>query len=167
MENTYTYTARNAEDIREVVTFTLYDHHMSVDLGAQMENIETALESEANGEERMALHQPLVKPVAAALIERGLRPFNVSDVDADVEDERLRVRAWIRAGGLRLAPIRFRMGRVDNPKATQAFVEELEQRKASVARSSRVPPWLDYWASWLLLSSLVSLIPLIWLRKRE
>ena len=40
MESTYTYTARNAEDIREVVTFTLYDHHMSVGLGAPIENIE-------------------------------------------------------------------------------------------------------------------------------
>jgi hypothetical protein len=58
------------------------------------------------------------------------------------------------------------MGRVDNPEATQAFVEELEQRKASVAHSSRVPTWLDYWASWLLLGSLVILLPLIWLLKR-
>jgi hypothetical protein len=166
MENTYTYTARNAEDIREVLTFTLYDHHMSVYLGAPMENIETVLESETNGEERIALRQPWVKPVAAVLTEWGLRPFNVSDVDADVEDEQLKVRAWIRAGGLRLAPIRFHTDRVDNVEATQAFVKELEQRKASAVRPGRVPTWLDYWTSWLLMVLLIILLPLIWLRKR-
>jgi hypothetical protein len=167
MENTYTYTARNAEDTHEVVTFTLHNHHMSVDLGAPMENIETALESGAGGKEQIALHQPWAKPVTVALIEGGLRPFDISDVDADVENERLKVCAWIRAGGLRLAPIRFRLDQVDNPEATQAFVEELEQRKASAARSSRVPKWLDYWASWLFLGSLVILLPLIWLRRGD
>jgi hypothetical protein len=167
MENTYTFTARNAEDIDEVVTFTLYDHHMSVDLGAPIENIAAAVESETDGRQGMALRQPWAKPMAAAVIERGLRPFNVSDVDAEVEEERFSVLAWIRAGGLRLAPIRFRMRRVDNPEATRAFVDELEQRKASAARSSRVPKWLDYWASWLFIVSLVIMLPLVFLRKRD
>ncbi len=167
MEDTYTFTARNAEDTDQVVTLTLHDHRMSVDLGAPIENIETAVESDTDGKEGMALRQPWAKPVAAAVIERGLRPFNVSDVDADVEDERFMVMAWIRTGGLRLAPIRFRMRRVDNPEATHAFVEELEQRKASAPRPSRVPKWLDYWASWLLIASLVIMLPLVWLRRGD
>jgi hypothetical protein len=34
LENTYTYTARSADHPERVVTFTLYDHSMSVELGA-------------------------------------------------------------------------------------------------------------------------------------
>jgi len=44
MENTYTYTARNIENPEQVVTFTLQDQHMSVDLGAPLEQMETILQ---------------------------------------------------------------------------------------------------------------------------
>ena len=51
MENTYTYTARSIEYPEQVVTFTLQDHHMSVGVGAPLEQIETVLQQADAGEE--------------------------------------------------------------------------------------------------------------------
>jgi hypothetical protein len=169
MEDTYTYTARSALNPERVVTFTLYDHHMSVEVGAPLEQMERIIESRAEEEETAEAEpaQPWIKPVAAALVERGLRPFDVTDVDAEAENGGLEVRAWVRSGGLRVAPITFAMDAVDNPDATRAFVKELDHRKQSATAVSPMPGFLDYWAGWLLISSLLFLSAWMWRRKRE
>lgn len=144
MEDTYTYIARSAEDPAQAVTFTLHDHSMSVGLGAPLEHVERALQPE--DEARL---QPWLKPVAVSLLERGTRPFRVADVDARAEGNWLSVTGWVRAGGLRLLPIILIRGRVDNPEAALAFVEELNSRKASVEGAFKLLGLLDYWATWL------------------
>jgi hypothetical protein len=135
LENTYTYTARSADHPERVVTFTLYDHGMSVEVGAPLEHIARALQPET-GEikaeveaEHEALSHAWLKPMAVSLRQQGTRPFNVADIDAKAEDEGLRVTAWVRTGGLRFAPITFFWERVDNPKGAGTFVEELRKRK--------------------------------------
>ena len=44
------------------------------------------------------------------------------------------VTAWPRIGELRLAPVNFNMGPVDNQDAAKAFVDELEQRQQQLLK---------------------------------
>jgi hypothetical protein len=173
MEKTYTYTARSAENPEQVVTFTFYDRHLLVDVGVPIEHMERALQARQakegveDEEEKAAYHvQPWLKPMAISAIERTTHPFNVSDVYADVDEERLSVTAWVRAGGLRLAPVTFNMAHVDNLDAARAFVKQLEARRADSGYPGRFPGLLDYWATWAVgaLSTVVLLGA--WLRKR-
>jgi hypothetical protein len=154
LQDTYTYTARSANDPTRVVTFTFSSHHLLVDAGAPLELVERSLQAPAIGgdeaepaEEQSA---PWLKPLAVSAVERTTRPFHVSDVYAYSDDEDLLVSAWVRAGGLRVAPVAFHMSQVDNVDAAQAFVKELERRKAATTRPGRFAGLLDYWASWLI-----------------
>jgi hypothetical protein len=152
MEHTYTYTARNARKPEKLVTFTLHDHSMSVDAAMPLEQIERLLpaqdESQENGRE--VRPKLWLKPLAVSLVERGTGPFRLSDVDAETDEDRLRIKAWFRVGGLGLAPITLINGRVDSPDAAHAFVDELNRRKASIWGPLRFWGVLDYWVSWLL-----------------
>lgn len=166
MAKTYTYTARSAENPERVVTFTLRDSRMSVGVGAPLEQVERAIQlsrGEEAGEERGAEEAEegaeleveeeerpklWLRPVAVSLIERGTRPVHVDDVVANVSDDWLQVKAWIRTGGLRLIPITLIDGRVDNPVAAQDFVEEIGERKT--VTGFNVFGLLDYWATWIV-----------------
>jgi hypothetical protein len=171
MENTYTYTARSIENPEQVVTFTLQDHHMSVGLGAPLEQIETVLQRIGTGEEaeeeagQGAQAKLWLKPLAISLLERNVGPFRVADVNATAEDDWLRVSAWYRAGGLALAPVALVDGHVDNPQAAQAFVQELEERKADVTGAFGLLNVLDYWLTWLLGVALIFGLLQVWRRK--
>mgnify|MGYP001826710833 CR=1 FL=1 len=167
MENTYTYTARSIENPQQVVTFTLQDHHMSVGLGAPLEQIEVVLQEEDAGEDPRQGSQARLwlKPLAVSLLERGVGPFRVADVNAAAEEDWLRVSAWYRAGGLALAPIILVNGRVDNPPAAQAFVEELEERKSQVTGAFGLLNPLDYWFTWILAGALMLGLFQAWRRK--
>jgi hypothetical protein len=174
MENTYTYTARSIDHPERVVTFTLQDHHLSVGVGAPLEQIETLLQqADAGGEEagqeagEGALAKPWLRPLAVSLLERGVGPFRVTDVSAAAEDDWLRVSAWYRAGGLALAPINLVNGRVDNPRAAQAFVEELEERKSEVTGAFGLLNVLDYWFTWILGAALMFGLFQVWRRKSQ
>jgi hypothetical protein len=162
MADTYTYTARSAENPERVVTFTLRNSRLSVGVGAPLEQVERAIEI-GRGEERP--EEPFeegvpaeieegrrpklwLRPIAVSLVEQGTRPMHVDDVVASVMGESLHVRAWVRAGGLRLVPITLIDGRVDNPVAARDFVDEVQARKAVTG----FKPFglLDYWATWIL-----------------
>jgi hypothetical protein len=161
MAETYTYTARSADNPERVITFTLRDSRMSVGVGAPLEQIEQAvrLGRSEEGEEKVEegaevevteAERPRLwlRPLAVSLIERGTRPVRVEDVVAELADDWLEVKAWIRTGGLRLVPITLIDGRIDNPVAAQDFVDEVEQRKT--AGGLNVLGLLDYWATWIL-----------------
>lgn len=172
MENTYTYTARSIENPGQVVTFTLQNGRMSVGLGAPLEQIETILQPAEAGEQaeegagRGAMTNLWLRPLAVSLLERGVGPFQVADVNADADEDWLRVRAWYRAGGLALAPITLVNGRVDNPQAAQAFVEELEERTSEAAGAvGLLLKVLDYWFTWLLVVAMM--FGLLRLRRRN
>ncbi|RME42713.1 MAG: hypothetical protein D6791_17080, partial [Chloroflexi bacterium] len=154
MQDTYTYTARSAENPDEVATFTLHDHSLSVELGgALLAQVERALQpEEAQGEARLP---PWFRPALTWVVQRLLRPFNIADVTANAKDDGFWIMAWVRAGGLRLAPVTVGWRKVDNPDAAQAFVRELNKRKVSAAHPGRLPGPLDYWATWALVGFLV------------
>ncbi len=172
MENTYTYTARSVENPEYSVTFTLFDHRMSVGTGAPMEQMAQALErvgageaeeegaGAAEGEEIEAVEAEKqsklwLKPMAISLVEQGTKPFHVDDVDADVEGDWLRVRGWVRAGGLRLAPVTLMKGRVDNPDAALAFVDEVNERKTEAFGPLAL---FDYWGAWFAAGFVIVLL---------
>ena len=167
MENTYTYTARSIENPEQVVTFTLQDHHMSVGVGAPLDQIETVLQQVDAGEEsgRESSANLWLRPLAVSLLERGVGPFRVADVNASAAEDWLRVNAWYRAGGLALAPVTLVNGRVDNPQAAQAFVEELEERKSEGNRVLGLLNVLDYWFTWILAGALMFGLFQVWRRK--
>ena len=164
MEDTYTYTARSVDNPQEVVTFTLHGRSVIVDIGVPLEHVERTV---TEGEE--SAPQAWLKPAVVSAMERGTRPFNVADVSARVDDDELWFAAWIRTGGLRLAPIAFNMGTVDNPDAAKAFAKEVRRRKEIVERPGRFPGLLDYWASWIFGSVLMVGIVAIWMwtKKKE
>jgi len=172
LESTYTYTARSAAHPEKVVTFTLYDHSMSVGLGAPLEHIERAVVSESDeteieteaGNEHEALSHAWLKPTAVSLLQRGTSPFNVADVDAKIDNDGLRVTAWTRTRGLRLAPVVFSWDEVDNPEGAEAFAREIKRRKRSAKYPGRFPGLLDYWASWFSMGLLL-LALLFWPRR--
>ena len=165
MKNTYTYTARSARNPEQLVTFTLYDDSLMMDVGALMEHAERALEAQQVEGEKYPV-QPLLKPLAISVIERGMKPFSVADVYAHAENGGLLVTAWVRTSGLRLAPVIFTLRQVDNPDAAKAFVKELEKRKASVDRAGSLPGILDYWMTWFVGGFSVIGVLMAWLYKK-
>jgi hypothetical protein len=179
MAQTYTYTARSAENPERVVTFTLRDRRMSVGVGAPLEQVEQAIRlgrgeeeveesaeeaAEAEMEVREAEQPKLwLRPLAISLIERGTRPVHVDDVAANLADDWLQVKAWVRAGGLRLVPVALIDGRVDNPVAAQDFVEEVRERKT--VTGFNIFGLLDYWATWIVAGVVALVMFQQWRRK--
>jgi hypothetical protein len=169
MENTYTYSARSIENPNQVVTFTLQDHRMSVGSAAPLEKIENVLQQAGAGEdaEQRSPARLWLRPLAVSLLERGMGPFRVGDVNAAAGNDWLRVNAWYRVGGLVLAPVTLVDGRVDNPPAAQAFVEELDRRKSEIARPFGALDLLDYWLTWILAGGLMLGLFQAWRRRSD
>jgi len=164
--NTYTYTARSASYPDNVVTFTLENSHMRVNLTDVMEQAGRIAEAQEKPQEIRRQLSTQVKPIMTKVVENISGPVHIADVNANLDDEQLKVILWQRVSGLRVAPVLFNMGQVDNPDAARSFVDELKQRKQEAAFAGRFPGLLDYWAGWLGL--LVGTLAFLgWLRKRE
>lgn len=167
---TFTYTARSAVHPERVITFTLHDHSLSLDLGAPLEQIERAIQAQ-EGEEGQDEESRWLRPIALSMLQRGASPFALDDVEAEVDGGGLSVTAWIRAGGLRLAPLIMTWNQVDNPAGAEAFVRELDRRKQKAPEQSSLGGPFDYWFSWLL-GGLIGIVFLAvglrsWLKKKE
>lgn len=150
MAETYTYTARNAYDPEKVVTFTLYDGHLRVNLTGLLEDLGKITSADDKADEAKHQLQTQAKPTTLKVIEKLSGPIHVRDAYASLdEDEHLRLFAWKRVGGLRLAPLVVNAGKVDNPEAAEAFVEELEERSTFTEPIGRFFGPLDYWIGWI------------------
>jgi hypothetical protein len=168
MEDTYTYTARSIEYPEQAVTFTLHDHHMSVEMAAPVEQVERILPRD-EGEEGEPEEEAKIwlKPLAVSIIERGTGPFRVEDVYPQTDEDWLRVKAWYRAGGLGLMPVTLLDGRVDNPDAAHAFVEEVDRRKDEAQGAAGFLSILDYWITWFAAGFLFFGLLSMWRRKAD
>lgn len=154
---TYTYTARNINDPDKVVTFTLYDGHMRVNLTGLLDQANTVASSKEKPDELKHQVRLQAKPALLKLKEGISGPVHISDVNANFEDEQFQVKLWPRVGGLRLAPVQVDMGQIDNEDAAEAFVDELEQRKESASDARKFFGPLDYWIGWAGLLLLIGL----------
>lgn len=149
MEETYTFIARSVSDPLKVATFTLHNSSVSVGIGVPAEQIRTTVEARAEDAEDGDPPKMWMKPVALSVIGQASEPFRLYDVDAELEQDSLHVTAWMRAGGLRLAPVNMTWEQVDNPTAAQGFVHEIQKRKKAAQASGQLPGLLDYWWTWI------------------
>jgi hypothetical protein len=156
MDETYTYTARSLEHPEQTLTFTLRNGHMSVDLSTPMEQVERMLQARRDEDGEPAVRDEAdegglwFKPLAVSLLERGVGPFEVTDVSAIARQNQLRIRAWYRAGGLGLVPITLINSRIDNPEAAHAFVHEIARRKEEASAVGGPLALLNYWLTWFV-----------------
>lgn len=164
-EKTFTYTARSAADPEKMAMFTLHNGSVSVDLGNTLvEQIDDAYQAtdEEDAEKSLATW---LKPAATGAIQKLIKPVPLADFDAEMSGDALQATAWIRAGGLRLAPVMMTWQDVDNPDGAQAFVSELHDRKASTEDESTYPAPLDYWVSWILIGVMTIALPILFLKQ--
>lgn len=148
MADTYTFTARSAENPDKVITFTLYGEYLRINLTDVVDRLGRIATAEERGAEIREQIKSHAQPTTAKFIENVTGPVHLRDVNARFDGERFSLSAWKRALGLRLAPIYFSMGTIDNPDAAQSFVNELERRKESSEHIGKFFGPLDYWMGW-------------------
>lgn len=165
-ENTFTYTARSVDDPNKMAMFTLHNGSVSVDLGnALIEQAGQAYDatSDEASEKKLAAW---IKPAATGALQKLVKPVPLTDFDAEMSGDTLQATAWIRAGGLRLAPVMMTWQAVDNPEGAQAFVSELQSRKESIQQDEPTRPNpLDYWASWFVIGLMTIALPVLFIRQ--
>ena len=166
IENTYTYTARSVDDPASVVRFTLLNGHMRVNLTDVMEQAALVAGAQEKPEELKHQLSAQTKPIFTKAVENFFGPVHIHDVDAELKNDRLKVILWQRISGLRLAPVLFNLGRIDNEDAAEAFVNEVNQRKTKTSHGSKFPGPLDYWAGWAGLLVLTGCV-MRWMTKRK
>jgi len=163
--NTFTYTARNAEEHGRVLTFTLQGEYLRINLTGLADSVSEALTGKAEEEEGDA-GQKLKEqagPTTLKVLEEISGPLHVGDVSGSLKSGQFKLTAWKRVGGLRAAPIVLNMGQVDNPEAAGAFLEELKARKGAASRISSFFGPLDYWFGWLG----ILLVIVFFIRRKE
>lgn len=163
-ENTFTFTARSGANPERTATFTLNNGSVSVELGnALVEQISTAYDSFSD-EESEQLFTSWIKPAATGTLQTLIEPIPLADFDAEMREGTLQTTAWIRAGGLRLAPVMMTWEDVDNPQGAKAFVNELLDRKEVVDGDDYGPDPFDYWISWFVMGLFVLAMPIVLIR---
>lgn len=150
--DTYTFTARDGQHPNKAVTLTLSDEHAYVNLTGVLDTIGGIAQAEDRSAEMGAQVAAQAAPAVMKLAESISGPVPVSDLNADLYDDTFKVTAWQRAAGLRLAPLKVNITHVDNPEAAEAFIQELEQRKASAEKPGIFSGPLDYWLGWAALA---------------
>jgi len=162
-ENTFTYTARSANNPNQMATFTLQDDTVTVQLGnAMLEQVERVFDS-IQGEEPNRFTN-WIEPAATGALQRVMQPIPLADFDVNMSGDALHIVAWIRVAGLRLAPIVVTWKQVDNPAGAQAFVTETQRRKETLTEAGQMPDLTDYWATWILVGLLSVILPMLWWR---
>jgi hypothetical protein len=165
-DQTMTFTARDAYDPDKIATFTLQNGSVSIDFGEKMrQQVAEAVDKISN--EQAGVLASAAKPVASASLQTLLQPFPLEDFAASFDGDSLKTRAWVRAGGLRLAPVVLNWQQVDNPAAAAAFVDALEQRQVETSGLSRLISPLDYWLIWVLVGVTAVIVPIILRQQRD
>ena len=166
MPFTYTYTARNKDNPNRVVTFTIFDDYLKVNLTGLIDQVSEVVE----GEDRQAAVKEFLTTQSGTAIHKVLErlsgPVHINDVSPYFEDGALKLISWRRIAGLRFAPIVLMMGNVDNPEAAGQFIETLMERQSQSDTPGIFTGPLDYWATWIAM--VIGVIALIkWPRKKN
>jgi hypothetical protein len=146
---TYTYTARSASNPDKVITMTLIDHKLRVDIPELLDTIGDIAQSDEKLDTAGKHLKSQAQPTTMKVAESISGPIQLSDVNAKFKNQRLMITAWKRLGGLRLAPLRLSVPEVDNPDAAAAFVDELDERKMTALHKQKFTGPLDYWIGWV------------------
>jgi hypothetical protein len=164
MPFTYTYTARNEKNSDRVLTFTIFDNYLKVNLTGLVDQVSELAEEE----DRKATLKAIVKTQSGTALYKALErlsgPVHINDVTPFFEEGQFKLTFWKRLAGLRFAPITIAMGEVDNPEAAASFIDTLLDRKKAADEPGFFSGPLDYWVTWLgMLAGLIILIK--WPRK--
>lgn len=164
MPFTYTYTARNKQKPNKVVTFTIFDNYLKVNLTGLIDQISGIAEGEDREEAVKSFLSTQSGSAIYKVIERLSGPVHINDVNPYLENDAFKLTFWKRIAGLRVAPITLSIGDVDNPEAAAQFIDTLLERQDQAEGPGVFAGPLDYWATWIGL--LVGLIVLIkWPKK--
>jgi hypothetical protein len=164
-ENTFTFTARSGVNPEKAATFTLNNGSVSVELGnALVEQIGEVYDSFSDeaSEQRFS---SWIKPAATGTLQTLIEPIPLADFDAEMHGDALQTTAWIRTGGLRLAPVMVTWQDVDNPQGARAFIDEVQDRKVAVNDIDDGPDPFDYWISWFVMGLFVLALPIVLIRQ--
>lgn len=166
MPFTYTYTARNEDNPNRVMTFTIFDNYLKVNLTGLVDQVSEVLEEKD--------HQAAVKDIISTqsgtaiykAVERLSGPVHINDVTPFYEDGQFKLTFWKRVAGLRFAPIILSMGNVDNPDAAGQFIDTLIHRQDQADTPGVFAGPLDYWVTWIAV--VIGVIALVkWPRKKK
>jgi hypothetical protein len=166
MPFTYTYTARNIDKPNRVMTFTIFEDYLKVNLTGLIDQVSDVIADEDN---QAAVKEFLTTQSGTAIykaVERLSGPVHINDVSSYYEDGQFKLTFWKRVAGLRFAPIVLSMGNVDNPEAAGQFIDTLMDRQNQADTPGLFAGPLDYWATWIVM--LIGVIALIkWPRKQK
>ncbi len=163
-DHTLTFTARSQEDPEKIATFTLQNGSVALQLGETLvKQVAQTFDAWQDAEEKVRL-QTWLKPIVTGSMQRLAEPIPVQDFDANLEEDSFQTIAWLRAGGLRLAPVMLNWHHVDNPDGAEAFVEELQVRRQKATELHTLPSIFDYWITWALATMIVAVLPVIFIR---
>lgn len=166
MPFTYTYTARNKNNPDRVLTFTIFEDYLKVNLTGLVDQVADVAGDEEKKTEFKDLLSTQTGSAIYKAVERISGPIHVNDVSPALEEGQFKLTFWKRIGGLRFAPIVLSMGDVDNPQAAAEFIDTLLDRKNQADSPSPFAGPLDYWVTWIGL--LVGLLVLIkWPKKDQ
>jgi len=166
MPFTYTYTARNKDKPNRVMTFTIFEDYLKVNLTGLVDQVSEVVDEE---DRQAAVKEFLTTQSGTAFykaMERLSGPVHINDVSPYYEEGQLKLTFWKRVVGLRFAPIILSMGNVDNPEAAGQFIDTLMDRQNQADTPGIFAGPLDYWATWIAM--LIGVIALIkWPRKKK
>lgn len=150
--NTYTYTARNADNPNKVLTFTLQGDFLKINLTGLEDDLAEIIAGDKKKENIKETISDQTGPTALKVMEGISGPVHLNDVSVALQGEnntKFKITLWKRLGGLRAAPVILDMGEIDNPPAAQKFAQELNTRKESAGKISKFFGPLDYWLGWI------------------
>jgi len=166
MTFTYTYTGRSQDNPNKVITFTIYDDYMKINLTGLVDQVSEIVDEEDQGS---AIREFLSTQSGSAIykaVERLSGPVHINDVSPVLNDTNLKLVFWKRIAGLRFAPLVFSLENVDNPQAAQQFIDKVSERQQSSEAPGFFSGPLDYWGTWFAL--IIGIFVLIkWPRKRH
>ncbi|MDY6846201.1 MAG: hypothetical protein SVP52_03590 [Chloroflexota bacterium] len=166
MTYTYTFTARNEKNPEKVITFTIIDDYLKVNLTGLIDQVSDLVEEDTREEAIKTLFSTQSGSALYKAIERLSGPVHINDVSYNLEGKQFKLTLWKRLAGLRVAPITIAMGDVDNPEGAAQFIDTLMARQELAEGHSVFAGPLDYWITWI--GMLIGLIILIrWPRKEK
>ena len=166
MPFTYTYTARSKDNPDRVMTFTIYEDHLKVNLTGLIDQVSKVIEEEGREDVIKEFLATQSSSAVFKVFERLSGPVHINDVTPSYDDGHFTLTFWKRLAGFRFAPIVISMGEVDNPEAAEQFIEIFSERQALADSPGLFAGPLDYWATWFAV--LIGVIVLIkWPRKKK
>lgn len=166
MPFTYTYTARSKDNPDRVMTFTIFEDYLKVNLTGLVDQVSEVIDNEDPQEAAKALFSTQSGTALYKVMERLSGPVHINDVTPSLEEGVLKLTFWRRVAGLRFAPIILLMGKVDNPEAAGQFIDTLMERQGQTDTPGIFAGPLDYWATWFAV--VIGIFVLIkWPRKKK